>query len=155
MLIGISPFVGPELLALLCRMGHGEELVLADAHFPAHQFCSTVLRADGVRIADLLDGVLALYALDTYVPDPVVMMAAVPGDQLDPTVHQRYRAVIDRRAPGTPPTVFVPRFDFYERARKATAAVVTGETAKYGNILIKKGVTPVPPAGTTPSPKEK
>ncbi len=155
MLIGISPLVGPDLLALLCRMGHGEEIVLADAHFPAHQFCSTVLRADGVRIAELLDGVLALFALDTYVPDPVVMMAAVPGDELDPAVHQRYRAVIDRRQPGTPPTAFVPRFDFYDRARKATAAVVTGETAKYGNILLKKGVTPVLPTGAIHSPKEK
>jgi L-fucose mutarotase len=148
MLIGISPLVGPELLATLCRMGHGEELVLADAHFPAHTVCSNVLRADGVRIAALLDGVLPLLALDGYVPDPVVMMAAVPGDELDPTVHKSYRAVIDRVHPGTPPTVFVPRFDFYARARQATAVVVTGETAKYGNILLKKGVTPVPTAGT-------
>jgi len=147
MLIGISPVVSPDLLATMCRMGHGEELVLADAHFPGHMFCSHVLRADGVRIAELLDGVLRLFAVDSYVPDPV------PGDQLDPSVHERYRAVIDRLAPGTPPTTFLPRFDFYARARQATAVVITGETAKYGNILLKKGVTPVPPPGTNSKEK--
>lgn len=147
MLIGISPLVGPELLATLCRMGHGDELVLADAHFPGHSVHSNVLRADGLRIAELLDGVLPLMALDSYVEAPVVMMAAVAGDQLDPAVHRSYRAVIDRHHPRTPPTSFIDRFEFYERARKAFAVVMTGETAKYGNILLKKGVTPVSPSG--------
>ncbi len=143
MLIGISPLLGPELLAVLCRMGHGDEIVLADAHFPAESVNARVLRADGLRIAELLDAVLPLFAIDSYVPDPVVMMAPVQGDALDPTVHQRYREVVDRRHPGTAATTFVPRFDFYERTRKAFAVVVTGETAKYGNLLLKKGVTPL------------
>ncbi len=143
MLRGISPLVSPELLAVLSRMGHGDDLVLSDAHFPAETFNARVLRADGVRVAPLLDGILPLWALDPYVESPVVMMAPVEGDTLDPLVVESYRAVIDKRCPGTPPTAFIPRFDFYDRTRAAFAVVVTGETAKYGNIIIKKGVIPV------------
>jgi L-fucose mutarotase len=143
MLIGISPLVGPDLLATLSRMGHGDELVLADAHFPADSIGGRVLRADGLPIADLLDGILPLLAIDSYAPDPIVMMAAVEGDRLDPAVHERYRAAIERHHPRAPATVFIARFDFYDRARQAFAVVATGETAKYGNIILKKGVTPV------------
>ncbi len=145
MLIGISPLLSPELLAVLCRMGHGDELVLADAHFPGESVNGRVLRADGLPVADLLDAVLPLFALDAYVPDPVVMMRPVEGDSADPAVHARYRAAIERHARRAPPTAFIPRFDFYARARQAFAVVVSGETAKYGNLLLKKGVTPVPP----------
>ncbi len=154
MLIGISPLLSPELLAVLCRMGHGDELVLADAHFPAESVNERVLRADGLRVADLLDAMLPLFALDTYVPDPVVMMAPVPGDTPDPAVHARYRAALARHHPGAPETAFIPRSDFYARARRAFAVVVTGETAKYGNVLLKKGVTPVAPPSSPPRSKE-
>ncbi|NLC56129.1 MAG: L-fucose mutarotase [Armatimonadetes bacterium] len=142
MLKGISPLLSPELLAVLARMGHGDEIVLADAHFPGETFGQRVLRADGLRIADLLDAILPLFELDSYVDAPVVMMAAVPGDTLDPAVEQAYRAVIDRHAPATPPIARIERFTFYERARAAFAVVMTGETAKYGNVILKKGVTP-------------
>lgn len=143
MLKGISPLLSPELLALLCRMWHGEEIVLADAHFPAHSVNGTIVRADGVRIADLLDAILPLFELDRYVPDPLVMMAAVEGDRIDPAVEDAYRKAIDRHAPQAPAIVRVDRFAFYARAQKALAVVATGETAKYGNIILKKGVTPV------------
>lgn len=143
MLIGISPLISPDLLALLCRMGHGDELVLADAHFPAESFNPRVLRADGLRIPALLNAILPLYCLDAYVPAPLVMMAAVPGDSLDPRVEQEYRAAIDRHWPKTPPIARIDRFAFYDRAKAAFAVLMTGETAKYGNLIIKKGVTPV------------
>ena len=143
MLIGISPLIGPDLLATLSRMGHGDELVLADAHFPAESVGRRVVRADGLRIADLLDGILPLFAVDTYAPDPIVMMAPVEGDRADPAVHGRYREIIERHHPRTPPTHFLHRFAFYERARHAFAVVATGETATYANLLLKKGVTPV------------
>jgi L-fucose mutarotase len=142
MLIGISPVVGPDLLATLCRMGHGDEVMLADAHFPAESTAARTLRADGVSIPDLLDGILPLFALDSYVPDPVVMMAPVEGDRADPAVHQGYRAAIARHHPHAPAIAFVSRFDFYARARQAFAVVATGDIRKYGNILLKKGVTP-------------
>jgi len=142
MLIGIKPVISPQLLDVLYRMGHGDEIVLADAFFPGDSVNSRVIRADGIKIPELLDGILALINLDSYVPHPVVMMAPVPGDALDEKVEQSYRAVIDRRWPGTPVVEHIERFAFYERAKQAFAVVMTGETVKYGNILLKKGVTP-------------
>ncbi|HMP75508.1 MAG TPA: L-fucose mutarotase [Kiritimatiellia bacterium] len=141
MLKGISPLLSPELLALLHRMGHGDEIVLADAHFPGHTFNNNVIRADGLAIPALLDAILPLFELDSYVDAPLAMMAAVKGDQLDPSVEARYRAVIDRHVPSKPVIERIDRFAFYDRARAAFAVVMTGETAKYGNILLKKGVT--------------
>ena len=143
MLIGIDPVISPELLDTLFRMGHGDEIVLADAFFPGDSMNSLVIRADGIRIPALLDGILALMNLDSFVPHPVAMMTPVPGDILDMKVEGSYRAVIDRRWPGTPPVERVERFAFYERAKKAYAVVMTGETVKYGNIILKKGVIPV------------
>ncbi len=142
MLKGISPLISPELLEVLARMGHGDEIVLADAHFPGETMGRRVVRADGLRIPDLLDAILPLFELDAYVDDPLVMMAAVEGDTLDPAVEEAYRAAIDRHAPDAPPIARVERFAFYERARAAFAVVMTGETAKYGNIILTKGVTP-------------
>ncbi len=143
MLIGISPLLSPELLTTLYRMGHGDEIILADAHFPGHSIGPQVVRADGLRIPALLDAILPLIALDTYVSAPLAMMAAVPGDQLDPTVELDYRAAIDRHWPQTPAIGRIDRFAFYDRAKTAFAIVMTGETAKYGNIILKKGVTPL------------
>ena len=143
MLVGISPLISPELLTILHRMGHGDEIVLADAHFPGDTFGRRSLRADGLKIADLLDAVLPLFVLDGYVDSPLIMMAAVPGDELDPTVEQGYRTAVDRHWPDTTPIERMERFAFYDRAKTAFAIVVTGETAKYGNIILKKGVTPL------------
>jgi L-fucose mutarotase len=143
MLIGIEPVIGPELLDALFRMGHGDEIVLADAFFPGDTFNSRVIRADGLRIPALLQGVLRLINLDYAVEHPVVMMAPIHGDTLDPAVETSYRAVIDRLWPGTPATERIDRFAFYERTQKAYAVVMTGETVKYGNIILKKGVIPV------------
>ncbi|MDD5198875.1 MAG: L-fucose mutarotase [Terrimicrobiaceae bacterium] len=143
MLLGISPLLSPDLLATLHRMGHGDEIILADAHFPGESFNPRVLRADGLRIADLLAAILPLFVLDPYVPNPLAMMAAVPGDTLDPQVEAAYLAAIRRTWPDTAPPERIDRFAFYERARSAFAVVMTGETAKYGNILLKKGVTPL------------
>jgi L-fucose mutarotase len=141
MLKGISPLFSPELLATLYRMGHGDEIVLADAHFPGHSTNDLVIRADGLLIEDLLGAILPLFALDNYVDDPVGMMASVPGDEPDPTVEAGYRAVIEEYAPDGPPIVFVERFAFYERAKSAFAVVMTGDTRKYANVILKKGVS--------------
>jgi L-fucose mutarotase len=143
MLIGISPVISPELLDALFRMGHGDELVLADAFFPGDSCNARVIRADGIRIPALLEGILRLINLDYAVPHPVAMMAPHGSDTLDPEVEGSYRAVIDRLWPGTPATERIERFAFYERTKKAYAVVMTGETVKYGNIILKKGVIPV------------
>jgi L-fucose mutarotase len=143
MLKGISPLFSPELLAALYRMGHGDEIVLADAHFPGDSMNDLVIRADGLKIADLLDAILPLFVLDEYVDDPVVMMACVPGDEPDPQVEADYQSAIARHAAKSPKIQFIERFAFYERAKAAFAVVLTGETRKYGNIILKKGVTPL------------
>ena len=149
MLKGIAPCISPDLLKVLAEMGHGDELILADAHFPGHTLNSAVVRADGLSITTRLDGILPLFELDSY-DDPLVMMTAVKGDVLDPAVEAAYMEVVRRHAPGAAIPVRIDRFDFYARAQEAYAVVMTGDTDKYGNILLKKGVTP--PSRPTQSP---
>ncbi len=144
MLKGISPRLSPELLATLHRMGHGDDIVLADAHFPGHSLGPAVIRADGLSVADLLEAILPLFELDSHVATPLVMMAAVEGDTLDPDVEREYRALIERHASQPASIARVTRGHFYDLARKAFVIVMSGETRKYGNLLLKKGVTPDP-----------
>lgn len=143
MLKNISPLFSPELLATLYAMGHGDEIVLADAHFPGDTYNENVIRADGLKIPALLDAILPLFELDAYAPDSLVMMAAVEGDSLDPAVQRSYVAEINKHVADAPTITRIDRFAFYYRAEKAYAVVLTGELAKYGNIILKKGVTPV------------
>jgi L-fucose mutarotase len=143
MLKKIHPIISPSLLKILAEMGHGDEIVLADAHFPGHTCCpKNVLRGDGLQIPDLLEGILPLFELDSY-DDPLIMMAAVEGDTLDPQVEAGYMEAIRKTVPDVSAPIRIDRFAFYDRAEKAYACVVTGTTAKYGNIILKKGVTPL------------
>ena len=80
MLKGISPLLSPDLLSTLFRMGHGDEIILADAHFPGETFNPKVLRADGLRIPNLLEAILPLLELDSYAGNPLTMMDCVEGD---------------------------------------------------------------------------
>ncbi|EEA94590.1 L-fucose mutarotase [Pseudovibrio sp. JE062] len=136
MLKGINPIIFPELLKILHEMGHGDELVLSDAHFPAYSVSDTVLRADGCEATDLLEAIMPLWELDQYDPENVMMMAAVEGDQLPDGLVDDYQSALPAGAQIT----FVERFAFYEKAKKAYCVVVTGTTRKYGNVIIKKGV---------------
>lgn len=140
MLKTISPLISPELLKVLAEMGHGDEIIFSDAHFPAHSMGPQVIRADGLKVSELLHAIIPLFELDSYAP-PLVMMAAVEGDSLDPRVEARYRDALSRQVP-CPAITRIDRYAFYARAKKSFAIVVTGECAKYGNILLKKGVTP-------------
>jgi L-fucose mutarotase len=142
MLKGISKYISPELLAVLHEMGHGDEIILADAHFPGHSIGPRVIRADGIPIQNLLDGILPLFELDSYAR-PLVMMEVVSGDTLDPAVERDYMDTIRRHAAAAPTPERIERHAFYARARGAFAIVMTGELRKYGNLLLKKGVTPV------------
>ncbi len=139
MLKGIHPALSPSLLKVMAEMGHGDEIVLADAHFPGHSMNDHVLRADGLGVCTLLEAIMPLFPLDSY-DVPLVMMAAVAGDQLDPAVEHRYIEVIRRHCPQAPAPQRIDRFAFYDRAKSAYAVVMTGETAKYGNLILKKGV---------------
>ena len=138
LLKGVSPAISPDLLKVLAEMGHGDEIVFSDAHFPGHTMNARVIRADGLGCDEILKGLAPLVELDSYAT-PVIMMDAVKGDTLDPEVEKKYRAALGYKGE----IERMERYAFYERAKKAYAVVITGETAKYGNIIIKKGVTPV------------
>lgn len=141
MLKGVSKYISPKLLEVLHSMGHGDEIVLADAHFPGHSLGPQVIRADGISVCDLLRGILPLFELDSYAP-PLAMMEVVPGDTPDPAVEQDYMEIVRIHLPDAKSPVRLERHAFYDRARQAFAIVMTGETRKYGNLLLKKGVTP-------------
>ena len=139
MLKGISPLISPELLKILCEMGHGDEIVLADANFPSETTGKRVIRADGIGAVDLLKAILPLFPLDTYEKERFILMEVVSGDPVIPTIWDEYKQILEKREPETPVT-FMERFAYYERAKKAYCVVATGETAQYANIILKKGV---------------
>ena len=138
MLKGIDPVLSPDLLKTLCEMGHGDEIVFTDAHFPAASVAraggTVYLRADGVDIPRLLKGLAPLFGLDKYAT-PVVMMAAVEGDTLDPKTEANIRAALGYQGP----VERVAREAFYDRAKRAYAIVATSDVAQYGNVILKKG----------------
>ena len=144
MLNGISPLISPELLKVLCEMGHGDEIVLADANFPAEAIardtvCGKAIRLDGTGMVPLLDAILPLFPLDSYDENNFRLMEVVPGDPVDTPIWGKYQAALDAYQPGNHYST-LERFAYYDRARKAYAVVITGETAQYANIILKKGV---------------
>ncbi|XP_028279209.1 fucose mutarotase isoform X2 [Parambassis ranga] len=144
---GIPSVLSPELLYTLAKMGHGDELVLADANFPASSICACgpkEIRADGLSIPQLLEAILKLLPLDTYVSCPAAVMDLVDSDKqrgLAVPVWDAYKHLL-YQAGSQSHLETVERFAFYERAKKAYAIVATGETALYGNLILKKGVIP-------------
>ena len=144
MLKGISPLISPKLLETMARMGHGDEMVLADAHFPGESLNNLVIRADGLGIPELLEAIMPLFELDRYDEYPLIMMDAVAGDRLDPAVEKRYLQAIRGFVDYPVSLKRLKRFAFYERCKTAFAIVMTGELAKYGNIILKKGVVDYP-----------
>ncbi|GBU09146.1 L-fucose mutarotase [Gammaproteobacteria bacterium] len=140
MLKNISPLISPDLLKNLAQMGHGDEIILADAHFPANSLSSNVLRADGVSVTALLKAILPIFELDQYAP-PVLMMQAAEGDTVNPALEESYLSEIIAYRPDIN-IQKLERFAFYKQAKTAFCIVITGETGKYGNIILKKGVQP-------------
>jgi L-fucose mutarotase len=141
MLKGISPYLSPELLKTLCEMGHGDELLLADAHFPGHTLGRRVLRADGLNISQLLDAILPLFELEKA-DDALAMMQPDGGDPMNVEVEADFLRAVRRHAVRTAPAARIAREAFYERAKGAYCVVMTGELRAYGNLILKKGVTP-------------
>ncbi|OCT12598.1 fucose isomerase [Paenibacillus pectinilyticus] len=142
MLIGIPRVISPELLKILMEMGHGDEIVLADANFPAASIANRLVRCDGHPIPDLLEAILPLFPLDRYVERPAALMDVLPGDPVETPIWERYQQLIQKHSGIAEPFDMVERFAFYERASKAYAVVATGESALYANVILKKGVIP-------------
>ena len=138
MLKGISPIISPELLKILCEMGHGDEIVIGDGNFPAASNAKRLVRLDGHGVPEILDAVLKLIPLDTYVESPAMLMATGEGEAT-PEIWATYEEIINKNN-GETKISSIERFAFYERARSAYAVIATGETAIYANIILKKGV---------------
>ena len=137
MLKGIPKIVSPELLKVLCEMGHGDEIVIADANFPSETFGQKVVRADGLGGVELLKAILKLIPLDTYAEENFLLMQTVKGDPT-PEIWDKYFAVAKKDAGFKGGNL--ERFAFYERAKKAYAVIASGEEAIYANIILQKGV---------------
>ena len=142
MLKRIPKLLSPQLLKVLCEMGHGDEIVLADGNFPSESMGANgvVVRADGLPVPELLDAILTVLPLDSYVEKPVALMGVVPGDPCKPDVWETYKAILAKNGEDPQRIEWMERFAFYERAKKAYAIVATGEERIYTNILLKKGV---------------
>ena len=138
MLKGINKIISPELLMVLDQMGHGDEIVFSDGNFPGNSIGQRVLRADGCGVSELMKAVLELFPLDTYDNNVYLMDKTESDRDLDVPIWEEYKKIAAEYTDKAP--VFLERFEFYERAKKAYAVVVTGEGAVYANVILKKGV---------------
>lgn len=143
MLKGIPKILSPELLKVLCEMGHGDRIVIADGNFPVESMGKglKVVRMDGHNACDVLEAVLQLFPLDTYVEKPVNLMRVMPGDNVETPIWSEYEKIVSAEdSRGGNAIGQIERFAFYEEAQKAYAIVATGESALYANIMLQKGV---------------
>ena len=143
MLKGIPKILSPELLKVLCEMGHSDRIVIADGNFPAESMGkdAIVIRCDGHGVPELLDAILQVIPLDTYVEKPMNLMEVMPGDPVKTPIWDTYKEIVakhDER--GAACVGNLERFQFYEEAKKAYAIIATGESAVYANVMLQKGV---------------
>ncbi len=138
MLKGIDKLLTGELLKALCDMGHGDELVIADANFPAETVAKRLIRVPGVDGVRVAEAVLSVFPLDTYVDAPACVMDLTDGDKAKgmpvPVIWGEYAQLTGAELG------LIERFDFYERAKNAYLVIQTGEERQYGNLLLTKGV---------------
>ena len=142
MLKNVPSVISTPLLEVLMDMGHGDEFVIGDGNFPGIDLAKRVVYANGHSVADLLDAVLKLISLEEFVDFPVGLMATTPYFKGVPPVWDEFRKVINNSEEKEHFTEFeyIERYEFYERAKKAYAVVVTSESALFANIIIKKGI---------------
>ena len=143
MLKGIPKILSPELLKVLCEMGHSDRLVIADGNFPSESMGKNakVIRCDGHGVPELLEAILTVFPLDAYVETPVSLMQVMPGDNVETPIWDEYKEIIskyDER--GEKAIGQIERFAFYEESKTAYAIIATGESALYANIMLQKGV---------------
>ena len=143
MLKNIPAILSPELLKVLCEMGHGDRIVIADGNFPSESVGkdAKVVRCDGHGTVKLLDAILTLFPLDTYTDRPVLLMEVIPGDPVETPIWKDYERIVGKNDPrGKQAIGTLERQAFYEAAKKAYAVIATGERALYANLILQKGV---------------
>ena len=138
MLKNIPKIVSPQLLKVLCEMGHGDEIVIADGNFPSETNGQRVVRADGIGGEEMLDAVLSLIPLDTYADENLLLMQTTNGDPVPP-IWDKYFEIANKHDDNLR-AGNLERYAFYDRAKKAYAVIATGEGAIYANVIVKKGV---------------
>jgi L-fucose mutarotase len=136
----VSPAISPELMAVMMQMGHGDELILADANFPADSHAQRIVRADGIDLETLLPAILKFFPIDTFVAEQALVMQPVGSNVAEPEIWAMFRKELKAAERRDVPLTPVERFAFYDRAREAYAIVSTGSRAFYSNIILKKGV---------------
>ena len=139
MLKGIDPLLGPDLLAILRAMGHGDEIAIVDANFPAAALAQRLCRADGIDAVRVLGAIVSVLPLDDFVPCAAFRMAVVGAPKQVPPVAQAFAQAL-QLAGYAGPMEPLGRDAFYARAGSAFAIVATGEARLYGNLLLAKGV---------------
>ena len=143
MLKNIPKILSPELLKVLCEMGHSDRLVIADGNFPSESMGKNakVIRCDGHGVPELLEAILTVFPLDTYVETPVSLMQVMPGDNVETPIWDEYKEIVSRfDERGEKAIGQTERFAFYDEAKTAYAIIATGESALYANIMLQKGV---------------
>ena len=140
MLRGLNPILTPDLLWNLASMGHGDDIVIADANFPGASMGERLVRLDGISATKVVEAVLTIMPLDDFVSDSARTMEVVGKSNEIPPIVSEFQEIIDKVADSKSIIVPVERFAFYELAKKAFVVVQTGETRLYGNIILKKGV---------------
>lgn len=142
MLKGIPSIISPELLKILCEMGHTDELTIGDGNFPGHTYGKKVIRLDGHGVPEILEAILQLFPLDTYVDHPVTLMGVVPGDDVKTPIWDKYKEIVAKRDErGAACFEEIDKWEFYDRTKNHSSVVImTGEKELYANIILKKGV---------------
>ena len=140
MLKGINPLLAPDLLRILRAMGHGDEIAIVDANFPAESTGPEVVRLSGVSATDALDAILSVMPLDTFVPDAAWRMEVVGQPDAEQPIFETFRTTLRQHEGSECNLAQLERFAFYARAEMCFAIVSTGEGRLYGNIILKKGV---------------
>lgn len=143
MLKNIPKILPPELLKVLCEMGHSDTIVIADGNFPSCSIGknSQVIRMDGHNVPEVLDAILQLFPLDAYVNTPVTLMEVVKGDKVETPIWDVYKDIIKKYDDrGDKCVTNIERFAFYEEAKKAYCIIATSESALYANVILQKGV---------------
>lgn len=142
MLKGIPPILTPELLKVLCEMGHTDELTIGDGNFPGHTYGKKVIRLDGHGVPEILDAILRFFPLDTSVEKPAALMAVAPGDTAETPIWDTYKEIVARYDPrGSACFEEIEKNAFYHRTQdRSSVVIMSGETALYANIILRKGV---------------
>ncbi len=143
MLKGIPEILSPELLKVLCEMGHSDCLVIADGNFPVMSMGKNahIIRMDGHGVPEILDAILRVFPLDTYIEKPVNLMEVMPGDDVQTPIWDVYKKTVEKYDErGKNAIGKIERFKFYEETKTAYAVIATSEKALYANIMLQKGV---------------